>query len=199
MLRDQPREKSNPAPVKPRSRILDRRLWHDATKTPIKPLGCPSCPEFALCGGLQTSKELFDCTSLCCESPDGCDRVCRQNSLYARRVREVGGFELENVPRSRAIQSMRMPRFLPTLYHGATREMPFRRRWVGLPLYGLIERKDGTARFRTAAALRRRFVLDPHCRIVATGTAKDKSLERLWAVGQERRQAMARQLRSTLR
>ena len=44
----------------PRNLRRERRLWHDRTRhTPS--MGCASCPDREICGGLQIGDALFDC------------------------------------------------------------------------------------------------------------------------------------------
>src|SRR5689334_756549 len=82
-----------------RNSTLERRLYHD----PLHPLslGCMSCPDRNVCGGLPVSAPIFDCNAFCvCEDPATCRHVCRRDfKLFMARVREVNGFAFENTPR----------------------------------------------------------------------------------------------------
>lgn len=78
-----------------RNRRHERRLWHDSERFPMA-LGCTGCRNLSECGGLQIERSAFDCLSLCCNRPEDCDAVCRNNpEMFATRVREIGGFSLE--------------------------------------------------------------------------------------------------------
>ena len=82
--------------VKPR----DAALWYDSTR-PLA-LGCTICPDLDLCGGLRNAAGPFDCRSLCSCVRKGkeCSGVCRgDHRTFVRRVREVGGFAFDDVPR----------------------------------------------------------------------------------------------------
>ncbi len=138
---------------------------------------------------------MFDCSSLCCNSPESCDRVCRFNLSYVQRVREIGTFDLGTVARTTRVAAPSLPSIIPTIYHGGSREKPLRRPWVALPLYSLIDRRHGQARYRTRNKMYEHFGVHSTSRIVATGTAKDAPLERLWSVGRAGRQEIGRELR----
>jgi hypothetical protein len=100
----------------PRNLRRERRLWHDGTRhTPS--MGCAKCPDHEVCGGLQVGDALFDCLGFCCHNPADCDAVCRNKAEeFAQRVREVGGFSFDNVPRSPIISAPSLPAVVPLLY-----------------------------------------------------------------------------------
>jgi hypothetical protein len=101
----------------PRNLRRERRLWHDGTRhTPS--MGCARCPDHDICGGLQVGDAVFDCLGFCCHSAEDCDAVCRNKpEEFARRVREVGGFSFENVPRAQQLAAPPLPALVPLLYH----------------------------------------------------------------------------------
>jgi hypothetical protein len=172
----------------PRNLRRERRLWHDTTfHTPS--IGCPQCPDNALCGGLQLAAPLYNCLSFCCKDPQDCDNVCRNNPEgFAQRVREVGGYELDNVPRNAILPSPSLPPLVPLLYHGSGRKIPFHAAAVCLPLYSVIERHNGEARYSSAESLAGSFALRPDVSIMLTGTASDAPLERWWSLGPQRKE-----------
>jgi hypothetical protein len=178
-----------------RSRQREARLWHDDARHSAA-LGCTRCPDRAVCGGLQIDRGVFDCTALCCGQPDLCDAVCRNRPEdFARRVREVGGFSLSNVPRAPILSAPELPTVVPTIFHGDSRIAPFEdAEAVCLPLYKVIHRHDRSIRYATRADLAAGFRLPPAMPIILTGTAADPALERWWSAGAERR-AMIRDLR----
>jgi len=152
-------------------------------------IGCPQCPDNALCGGLQLAAPLYNCLSFCCKDPQDCDNVCRNNPEgFAQRVREVGGYELDNVPRNAILPSPSLPPLVPLLYHGSGRKIPFHAAGVCLPLYSVIERHNGEARYSSAESLARSFALRPDVSIMLTGTASDAPLERWWSLGPQRKE-----------
>ena len=172
-----------------RSSRRERRLWHDGKNTPS--LGCLTCEQRGLCGGLQVDRPLFDCTSTCCGKPPTCDRVCIKNPrVFFRSVREIDGFEFDNVPRAPVLPSPPISGIVPILYHGSKRVTPFRPAAACLPLYSVIARHDGTQRHASAAALAEKFGIGPNVPVILTGTDTDAPLERWWSMGTKRRDAI---------
>jgi len=102
-----------------------QRLWSDSGRfTPS--LGCAGCPDKATCGGLSVASPLFDCLHSCCQKPRGCesdcDAVCpNKPEDFVQRVREVGGFSLDNVPRAEPLHVSKLPRVVPVIFHGNKR------------------------------------------------------------------------------
>ncbi len=180
-----------------RSLRSERRLWHDGAHHPLS-LGCTRCPDRRVCGGLHVDRGIFDCTAFCCENPRPCDAVCRNKpDDFARRVREVAGFLLDDVPRAPVLAVPELPALVPTLFHGDSRTAPFDgSAAVCLPLYKVIHRHDGTIRYETRADLADGFRIVQDMPVILTGTAADPPLERWWSLGSQRRRSMIRGLRS---
>lgn len=168
----------------------ERRLWHDGERhTPS--LGCMNCPDRGMCGGLNLRRALFDCLDLCCHNPEDCDAVCRRKpEEFAQRVREVGGFSLENVPRAPRLETPQLPTLVPMLFHGSRRVTPFSGPAVCLPLYSVIRRQNGSGLYESPAALAAKFAITPGASIILSGTDTDPPLERWWSLGVERREAI---------
>jgi hypothetical protein len=179
--------------TEPRRLSRERRLWHDGLNTPS--FGCGSCPEFELCGGLRVAAPFFDCLNYCCGSPATCHRVCRNHGDFAARVREVGRFFFDNVPRGPVLPSPLLPHIVPLLFHGKRRARPLRGGVVALSLYSLFDR-EGRPRFASHEELCRHYVIEPGTRVVLTGTDRDAPLERWWALGAESRGRIIRSLSS---
>jgi len=171
------------------------RLWHDGERhTPS--IGCVTCPDRNVCGGLSLESSLYDCLRFCCQEPANCDAVCRNKPEdFARRVREVGGFEFGNVPNTKPLEYPSLPDVVPLLYHGSKRTEAFEAAAVCLPLYGVIHRENGQARFGTRGDISKAFGIAPHTQVILTGTANDRPLERWWSLGPRRRDRI-RALRS---
>ena len=169
----------------------ERRLWHDGERHSLS-LGCASCPDRHLCGGLQVQPGLFDCLGFCCHNPADCDAVCRNKpDEFARRVREVGGFVFDNVPRASVLASPALPALAPTLFHGDRRSARFQSAAaVCLPLYQVIQRHNGETRFESVGDLVSKFKISPDLPVILTGTDIDPPLERWWSLGPERRAAI---------
>jgi len=179
----------------PRNTRRERKLWHDEERN-MPSLGCWACPERHLCGGLQTRAGLFDCLSLCCGQPERCDTVCRNHPDYVDRVREVGTFALDTVPRSPLIPAPSLPPVIPVIFHGHRRVVPVQTEAAALSLYQMFNRRDGSLRFATHEALCTAFNIVPGTPIVLTGTDQDASLERWWSLGERRRREIIRSLRT---
>ena len=165
----------------------ESRLWHDGViHTPS--MGCSACFDRAVCGGLQLDSPLYDCLRLCCQNPTKCDVVCRNKPEdFVRRVREVDGFELDNVPRAAVLEAPALPAAIPLLYHGSRRRVAFEASAVCLPLYSVIRRHNGEARYGGAAELAKGFGIAATVPVILTGTANDRPLERWWSLGRRRR------------
>jgi len=166
-----------------RNRRRERKFWHDGGKhTPS--LGCGVCADRAICGGLSIVRPFYHCLDNCCRQPETCDAVCRNKPReFAQRVREVGGFGLENVPRAARLPEPPLPRVIPVLYHGNSRETPFAAHMVCLPLSGVIGRHRGKKRYVDASGVAGDFRFDAGTQVMLTGTGKDRPIERWWSLG----------------
>lgn len=71
--------------------------------SPTALLGCGSCLDRQACGGLHlpNGSAMLTCMDLChCADPSACDMVCpKAPTRFARRVHEVRGFQLDDIPR----------------------------------------------------------------------------------------------------
>lgn len=177
-----------PGRIEARNRRRERKLWNRPSLTPS--LGCGTCPQQGICGGLQTRLGLFDCMGHCCGEPAECSKVCRLKAQdFVQRVREIGGFDLGTTPRAAVIAAPDLPRAVPMIYHGQRRERLYTGPVVVLSLHRLLHRASGEPKFGSEAELRAAFGLSPETKIVLTGTDQDPPLERWWAYGAERRAA----------
>lgn len=172
-----------------RNRQREKKLWHDGRHNTL-PFGCLRCPDRDTCGGLQIERTLYDCLDLCCKDPETCDSVCPYRGEFARRVREVQGFPFDNVPRAARLPEPDLPPVVPILYNGSGRESPFTAPAVCLPLYSLIGRRGGKARYADAAAVAQAFRFDAGMPVILTGVAEDAPLERWWNLGPGRLEAI---------
>lgn len=173
----------------------ERQLWDDARRN-ARSLGCTTCPEVGICGGLHVAAPLFDCLTSCCGRPASCTKVCRRNPQdFVDRWREVRGFALDNVPRTLPLASPVLPPVAPILYHGNSRIRPAPLQAVALPLYRMFDRRDARPRFASPAGLRACFRVSDETAVVVTGTDQDPPIERWWKYGVERRRHVIRALR----
>lgn len=178
----------------PPTEIAERRLWHDERRnTPC--LGCWVCPERQVCGTLAVAAGITSCLDLCCGSPGSCDKPCRNHPDYALRVREVGGFDLGNVPRAPVLAAPHLPASVSVIFHGDSRAELIGPAPVALPLYRMFRRRTGELRFQSHEELCEEFGLVPGTPVVLTGTDQDPPLERWWGL-QSRRREIVRALPS---
>jgi len=98
------------------------------------------------------------------------------------RSQEVGGFDLDNVPRTPVLTEPKLPLFAPLIYNGSARAERLRVAAVALPLAELITRVDGSLRFNSRAELLEHFQLHEDCQLILSGTDEDPTLERWWQV-----------------
>ena len=175
----------------PQNRLRLRSLQHNGGRYSGS-VGCTICPDRNVCGGLQVEGPVYNCLQLCCGNPENCDVVCRNRPQdFPRRVWEVGGFSLENVPRAPLLDAPKLPKLVPTLYDGSRRREKFQAsETVCLPLYKVISRHDGNTRHANRRELAAHFQISSEMPIVLTGTAFDPPLERWWSLGSRRLDAI---------
>jgi len=178
----------------PRNLRRERRLWSDATRNALC-LGCTTCRSRAVCGGLHPDPGLFDCTRFCCGAPMSCDRVCRHSPDYADRVREVGGFNFDNIARNDTLVAPPLPGLMPVVFHGSRRARNIPAGAVALPLQQALVCQLGTGRQDRPLELRAAFGLAPDTTIILSGVGRDAALERWWSLGEDARRAMIRRFK----
>lgn len=149
-------------------------------------LGCTNCMNWALCGGLQTSEALFDCSDFCCGSGNStdhsdCQFVCRQNvEDYINRHIEVGGWGFDNIPRSAALPYSKLPAVIPLLYGRSSRVSKLASDAVALPLEKLFDHANGRLKFSTREELANSFGFDPSAKLLISGVGQDRMIEYYW-------------------
>jgi hypothetical protein len=159
-----------------------RRLWDDPNSHP-QSLGCRSCPDFDLCGGLHSDAGIIDCSNLCsCRDKSSCDMVCRSNpGAFVRRMREVKGLEFETVERADSVAIPKLPRVIPLIDHKYRRASTFPKTAVALPFWEVVKLSQGGGlHVHSRAELAARFRISEHADIVLSGTGKDSLIENWW-------------------
>lgn len=158
-------------------------LWDDASTSPGS-LGCHKCVDRGICGGAHKGAGFYDCTDYCrCANKAACDLVCRGNpAIYVERLREVGGLNLMNAPRTPEIDVAPLPSMVPLIEHNSARCDALNFPIVAIPLYRLIDLDVGRLRFADRSALAKQFGIDPHARLVVSGVGRDRKIERYWAL-----------------
>ena len=168
-------------------------LWDYADTMPCS-LGCVSCVDRPICGGVHNGASFFDCGDYCrCKDKDTCDLVCRRKpKQFVERLREVGGLEFANVPRAQVVPIEALPPMVPLIDHATARVGKLNSPIVALSLYALLDIDADTLRYPDRAALSQKFGIDPNARLVVSGVARDRKIERYWAA--KDRPAMLQQL-----
>lgn len=172
-----------------------QRLLDEAVKNPPA-LGCLTCPDYGICGGLHIEAGVFDCTDLCaCADPAKCDMVCRNNpDQFFDRYQEVVSFDLETIQRVSALPVPVLPAVVPLIPHKYSRQTVLPEPVVALSLYDLFHMRTGEPLVRTRAELRERFLIPEDAVLVVTGVDRDIKLEAWW--GFEKRDALFAALRA---
>ena len=172
-----------------------RHLWDQPSKKNAV-LGCSVCSELGKCGGLQLDPAAYDCLEFCCRNSQACAWACPNQSNYVDKVREIGGFGLENIPRAPELTAPDIPRLVPIIYHRNSRQTPAECGAVALPLYKFFDRSTKSPCFTKPVDLFEAFCIQPNVTILLTGIAKDPPLERWWLLGESRRLAIIRAMKS---
>jgi hypothetical protein len=97
-------------------------------------------------------------------------------------VREVSGFGLSNVPCSNALAAPLLPRVVPMVFHGSSRQLALASDFVALPLARMFNRRDGSPRHLSRESLCAAYSISPNSTIILSGTDVDAPLERLVGV-----------------
>jgi len=126
-------------------RAPERMLRHDDLLYQV-PLGCAGCRDRPLCGGLAVEADLWNCLSLCCGTPNTCDRVCRNNPKFAARVHEIGGFGLSLAP-APDLPMRTLPSIIPEVFHSVGRRRPFAPVVASVSLYRMFKRQTGDPKY----------------------------------------------------
>ena len=158
-----------------------KKLWDDPSQQE-QSLGCPTCLERHRCGGVHTSAGIVDCRDLCtCADRRKCDLVCRFNpSLFVARMREVGGLDFSNAPRTSANGVPTVPSVVPFVDHRYSRVAVLDEPVVALSLYKLINFTTGKLQVTSRSQLAARFQIREDAEVIVSGVGKDRPIERWW-------------------
>lgn len=161
-------------------------LTHDPNTYPMA-LGCSSCPQRAMCGGLCVKAPIMNCLDLCCGSLETCTRVCRNKPENFRdQVREIDGFELDNIKRSLTIDCPINEQIVPLIYHGSRRVQSLHNDVFALRLSDLVNFREGRLKFTNRAALCKAFQIPLTAKILLSGVNLDHRIEPWWTLGERR-------------
>lgn len=149
-------------------------------------LYCSICPLREMCGGLHCKASPVGCEEFCCGQQQGCTVVCPGNPNFLEQFAEVGGFDLNSVPRSLSIPVQLPQSIVPLIYHGSKRSERFSGNFVALRMADLIDFRGGHARYRSREHLCRAFKIDERSSFIVSGVDHDPIIERIWALGRSR-------------
>ena len=164
--------------------------WDDAENLTMA-LGCASCAWREHCGGLHVSAEAYNCLSFCsCADRSKCDMVCPNNqTLFRKRLREIGGLSLDAVPRANKLPVADLPDVVPYIQHNSRRESVLETPAAAIPLFKLYNLRTGELHFRSHDELAAHFRIHPGAHLLATGVDRDPQVESWWewfSLGTER-------------
>jgi hypothetical protein len=158
-------------------------LTHDPGAYPMA-LGCAPCPQREVCGGLCIKAPIVDCLAFCCGSPDTCTRVCRNRpASFVDQVREIGGFDLDDVDRARVVRCEIEADIVPLVYHGSGRIAALRHEVFALPMPELVNFHEARLRYPDRTALCDAFRIPPDARLILSGVNLDHRIEPWWRLG----------------
>lgn len=158
-----------------------QRLWDDPIRHTLA-LGCPTCLDRELCGGVHTDAGVMDCRDLCsCQDKTKCDMVCRFNPrLFAERMCEVDGLSFDKVGRVPARGIPSLPLIVPLIDHRYRRAFRVKEPVVALSLYDVINMATGEVNVHSREELAERFLVPADAAVILTGVDKDGPIERWW-------------------
>jgi hypothetical protein len=152
--------------------------WHFRPDQPPA-FGCSTCFLQKTCGGLQVKGAAIDCQRFCCGKSD-CQLVCFNSPTnYAKRLKEIRRFPLDNIPRCKAVPSERLRGFVPLVHHAYSRTETFPGEIVAISLYELLDR-HGAPKYSSREDIAKNFRIKPTAKLVISGIQKDYFLERIW-------------------
>lgn len=170
-----------------------QRFFHRANRT--LSLGCVDCPQKGYCGGLYADQGLFGCESLChqCESAEACDFVCKKYpAKFFAHVREIGGFDLNSLPRTAAQPFPEVPSVVPLIFDPYGRSSVLKAPAVAVKLSALYSRRSGRLKVESRADVARRFRFAEDAKLIVVGVDNDPAIENFWV--KARAADIARQL-----
>jgi hypothetical protein len=158
---------------------LDGTDWHFQIDQPIS-FGCADCYLLKTCGGLRVQGPAIDCQRFCCNRSD-CSIVCFNSPVnYARRLEEIGGFDLNTIPSCQPVHTDRVRGFVPLIHHAYSRSEPFFSDVIAISLFELLDR-DGAPKYTCRDEINRNFRISPKAKLIISGIQKDCLLERFWS------------------
>lgn len=158
-------------------------LASQSSRGPALQSTCRSCPYLRTCGGL-TENDSMTCGIKCRACATGsCDSVCFGSGRLPRALMSIDGFGHDDL-RVQA-PDVDLPRYIPMGYHRRALSEDLQSDWLAVPLKSIVGiRRGGTSlhvKFADGLALRRALNVRPTTKILLTGVARDRLIERFWS------------------
>lgn len=133
--------------------------------------------------GQQAFDGCFNACGTTCSADGDCDWVCPQKPDFVDRVREVGGLRSDSLPLLPLCHE-RLPSYIPMVRHGSRRSVPFPGTFAALSLEDMV--RGSRTGYRpielSADGIRSRFQLRQDAKLLVVSVARDRILERYWAL-----------------
>lgn len=147
-------------------------------------IGCGNCLDHKQCGGLHlpNGTAMLTCMDLCrCPDQNECDLVCpKAPSRFTRRVHEVSGFSLDNIPHRGPLNLPKLPNVAPILEGRMSQRRPVEIDYAAIPLSRAVTGKGMAQRAKTAQELKLNHGVAPRKGWLLTGIEDDRYVERSW-------------------
>ncbi len=164
----------------------------------LAPKNCASCPLIGPCGGHQLDIiRVIGCANFANDElpADRNDMNPLDEDRYWQLWDDVGGLHDFSISGIAAVNSRDLPSYIPLLQHRYSRVETLQSEVVALHLYQIL-RKDRkgryASRFADGAQLRAFYRLRPDAKVILSGVAIDRRIERFWA--EHRKHGIATQL-----
>jgi hypothetical protein len=112
---------------------------------------------------------------------------------YAKRLKEIRGFTLENIERCAPVNFERLDGYAPLIHHAYSRRDAFSGEVVAVSLYELLDR-NGAPRYVSRSDIAKQFRIRSDAKLIVSGVHVDSMLERIWR--STHRESIAIMLRS---
>lgn len=169
----------------------ERRRWDDADAHALA-IGCVGCADQPTCGGLHKKQDHYNCLDDCCGNPATCVAICPRNQIaFVTRMREINGFDLNNIPRAAALAAEGLPAYTPYIYHRNSRGKLLDVPVAALPLHKMYSRRDGRVRFANRAEISKAFGIAEDAKLILIGSGRDKPIEAWWGLSDQRAAVVA--------
>ena len=147
-------------------------------------LGCLRCPDRKICGGYHVEAGMYSCLDHCtCADKRACDLVCPNNSKYTDFIREVGGLDLANIEKRRALRAPRVPAIIPLFNRSPKLARHIDCAVAAIPFNEAYRRSGQIGAALTRSELDQKFKFATGTRLVLSGVEYDHHVEQWWNSG----------------